>query len=379
MDRMLIDWNSPTSHILINPRYSSDQQKLLYTILDHSPYEAHVWISTSGSTQAKWAGLSKKAILVSAQAVNDHLLAQSSDIWVHALPDFHVGGLGIWARSFLNGARVKDFKKIGTEQKWNPKKFCDFTDEVQGTLTALVPTQIYDLVLSQIKSPTTLRAVIIGGGKLSSELYLKAIDLGWKLLPSYGLTECASQVATAELDSWTTAAYPRLRTLKHLGIKKYNDVLAFKGPSLITAYATFQVNGVDFIDPKHEGWFVSEDRGNLKGHYLELFGRCDQVIKIGGENVDMVKLESLLQNIRLQTAASVDMTLVSMPDVRLGNAIHLAIASEFEETAKPIYDLYQAQVLPFERIHKIHFVPFIPRSPLYKVLKEDLLKLIEKI
>ena len=40
-----------------------------------------------------------------------------------------------------------------------------------------------------------------GGGALDPSLYKQARDLGWPLLPSYGLTECGSQVATASLSS----------------------------------------------------------------------------------------------------------------------------------------------------------------------------------
>ena len=40
-----------------------------------------------------------------------------------------------------------------------------------------------------------------GGGAVSDELYRDARALGWRVLPSYGMTECCSQVATALSDS----------------------------------------------------------------------------------------------------------------------------------------------------------------------------------
>src|SRR4051812_23438722 len=101
---MKVNWESNHSEMLLNPRYDpfvQDQFKKIITSTTHLP--GHIWVATSGSTTVKWVGLSKASILASAHAVNEHLMSTSKDIWVHALPDFHVGGLGIWARSYLNG------------------------------------------------------------------------------------------------------------------------------------------------------------------------------------------------------------------------------------------------------------------------------------
>ena len=109
---MDIDWTSSESEILINPRGMPSDRRIL-DAAKHLP--GHIWVATSGSTQLKWVGLSKEAIQLSAQAVNKHLHSTSADIWIHCLPDFHVGGLGIWARSALSGARVVDCKVSAPE------------------------------------------------------------------------------------------------------------------------------------------------------------------------------------------------------------------------------------------------------------------------
>ena len=66
--------------------------------------------------------------------------------------------------------------------------------------SSLVPAQVLDLVRAGLRPPPVLRAIVVGGGAISAELYRDARALGWPVLPSYGMTECCSQIATATHD-----------------------------------------------------------------------------------------------------------------------------------------------------------------------------------
>ena len=102
---MQIDWTSDESHVLLNPRMPADEEARLRSLVIDLP--AHLWLATSGTTGAlKLTALSKRAMLVSAAAVNRHLAADAQDVWCCVLPEFHVGGLGIFARAFLSGSGV---------------------------------------------------------------------------------------------------------------------------------------------------------------------------------------------------------------------------------------------------------------------------------
>ena len=171
--------------------------------------EAHVWVATSGTSsdapgRVRWVALSKQAFLASAGAVNAHLAATASDVWAHALPLFHVGGLGILARAHLSGARVV----AAVRGRWEPSAFRDAAEGAGATLAALVPSQVHDLVQARLDSPSSLRAVVVGGARLEPSLYRAARERGWPCLPSYGLTETCSQVATASLESLSARDCP---------------------------------------------------------------------------------------------------------------------------------------------------------------------------
>src|SRR5687768_11733428 len=151
-----------------------DERRRLETYV--VPLRAHVWLATSGTSGAlKLTALSKKALLASAASVNRHLQSDSKDVWCCVLPTFHVGGLGIYARALLSGARV-------ITEGWDPVRF-GANPEI--SLASLVPAQVADLVRLGVRAPRSIRAVIVGGGALGTGLYAQAGELGWPVLPSY--------------------------------------------------------------------------------------------------------------------------------------------------------------------------------------------------
>src|SRR5687768_8875866 len=125
-----------------------DERRRLETYV--VPLRAHVWLATSGSTGAlKLTALSKKALLASAASVNRHLQSDAQDVWFCVLPTFHVGGLGIYARALLSGARV-------VAAAWDSRTFAEMEEM---TLASLVPAQVADLVRTGLRAPGGVRGI----------------------------------------------------------------------------------------------------------------------------------------------------------------------------------------------------------------------------
>lgn len=328
---MDIDWLSDESHLLLNPRMPAEERSRLESLVVDLP--GHLWLATSGTTGVlKLTALSKRAMLVSAAAVNRHLHSDANDVWLRVLPRFHVGGLGIHARAFLSGAQV-------VTEGW---------DGV--TLASLVPAQVTDLVKRGTRAPASVRAVIIGGGALSSTLYESARALGWPLLPSYGLTECCSQVATA------TSGSPELMLLDHVEVRiELDGRLSLRSEALLTGYATSE----GFVDPKVEGWLTTDDVAAVEGKMLRVEGRRGDFVKIGGESVDLSRLDRILAEL------GADAAVVAIPDERLGHVIGVAITSDDVS----VLDAFNARVFPFERVRRVIRVAAIPRTALGKIVR----------
>lgn len=333
----MIDFESRESHVLLNPRMPADERARLESTVRR--LESHLFVTTSGSTGAvKLVALSKAAILASAAAVNAYFDVTSGDVFAAVLPLFHVGGLGVYARAHLSGARV-------IAMEWDPRLFA----ESEATIASLVPAQVHDLVSLGLHAQPRVRAILVGGAAFDQELAVRARDLGWPVHPSYGMSECASTVAIGD----------PLQLLPHLEARiDGEERLALRGASLFTGYVE---NGV-LTDPKVDGWFVSEDRATLAGRTLTITGRPSDFVKIGGESVDLRRLDRILASITAEAAV------LAAPDERLGHVVHLAVTRDDPR----IVDEFNALVLPFERARAVHRVDEIPRSALGKLLRREL-------
>lgn len=362
-----IDWSSKESHVFVNPRTPVDEYNHLKSLLEKTAIpHSHICILTSGTSgKKKWVLLSKNAFLVSAEAVNSHIEAKASDRWINCLPLFHVGGLSIYARAFLSGSSVVDLHG----DPWDAKRFSKAIDDHYATLTSLVPTQVYDIASHSLRAPPSLRAVFIGGSSLSQELYFQAAALGWPLLPTYGMTECCSQIATAPLFSWKENRYPSLKPLNHVKTR-INDqgLLEISSGALLTAYV---MEGKGFYDPKKEGWLTTEDCVTLGDEGISQISRGNGFVKIGGENVDLQRLQGILEDVRVSLRFPHGVAVGAAPDTRRGNSIELLVEGPVDDLLKELIDNYHKRVLPFERITNIRTVEKIPRTPLGKIIQDS--------
>jgi len=300
--------------------------------------EEHVWLGTSGTSgNLKMVALARTALEASARAVNNHLGVTSGDVWLNPLPFFHVGGLGMRLRAELAGARHEAMRG-----GWRPEDYVQAAEQTGATLSALVPAQVHDLVAARCRAPLSLRAVVVGGGALTDALRLRALALGWPVLPSYGLTEAGSQVATARRDQVEVEWLP---VLEHLEVRTGRaGVLELRGPSLFTGWLISGDGPVRWEDPKRDGWYATSDRVEVRGRELRVLGRLDDLVKIRGELVDVAALERSLQ----ARVASGLVLVRSVPDERNGVALHVVaesvVAAEEARTARD--DVFPAFARP---------------------------------
>ena len=393
-----------TQYLFLNPKFDSDLKNKIRNLLSNNEKlftESLCWLTSSGSSSAsdrhlKLIGLSINSLITSAKAVNQHLEVSKNDVWLNILPTFHVGGLSIFFRGAISNTTVVNcYDEL---QKWSPFEFCNKIKKFNVTLTSLVPTQIFDLIKNKLTPPSSLRAVIVGGGALDYELYTQALQMGWPLLPSYGMTEVCSQIATAELKSISefknqTKEVP-LKILPHVKLKLFkNNQLCVSSQALMKGY--FE------ITPEKDTWLAllddqltTQDQVQIIGDYLIPMGRVDEVIKILGENVNLSQLRAKFndlynsyilnfKNNNTNSTIQFNFALTTIKDTRMGNKLVLCLeqapinsslsnppsinTSEELQIIIKIFEVFNKQVLPFEKIKNCILVTKIPRTDLNKI------------
>jgi o-succinylbenzoate---CoA ligase len=320
--------------------------------------------ATSGSTGApSLVCLSRAAMLASAEAVNGWLGATGDDVWLRVLPVFHVGGMSIYSRAALTGSRV-----VCSDDTWDPLRFTELAENCGATLTSLVPAQVHDLVSAGCRAPLPLRTAVVGGGAISPALFRRARALAWPILPSYGLTEASSQVATAR--PGTHISLPPLELLPCWEARTDTDGrLQLRGTPLLSGRLVCTASGWT-MEPAldRDGWFTTRDRAVLDGRCLTITGRCDRMVKVLGELVDLDAIEAALAAAGMPPDRG---AVIARSDVRAGNRPWLVTdLGEFEATA--LVAAANASLPPFAGIAGCHHLPDLPRSPLGKILRGEL-------
>lgn len=351
-------WSSSKSVVFGPPHVDEEAARLREALGD----KGLIVFATSGSSgRPKWVQFQREALLTSAEMVNDHLDVSDEDVWMLALPAYHVGGFGVAARAFAAGSAMRRFAG-----KWQPSRFAAELGDAGVTLTSLVPTQVHDLVAGAVRAPASLRAVVVGGGALDEKTGQTARDLGWPVLQSYGMTETASQVATASLASLQAGYCGReLSVLSGWECRSVSDGrLQVRGPALCDGYLSLRDGGM-YLEPaaSRDGWFTTSDIVDLNGRLLTVRGRVDRRLKILGE---FVNLDVIERDLRAALDPQGGLFVVALPDERRGWRLVPVLEDARRDATKAVARFNETQP-GFARLEPPVISTEIPRTGLGKV------------
>lgn len=359
-----MDWKS-----FISPDFWNDSTSILAG--DEKPLvcegcEGAVVFKTSGSTGSpKWIVHEKRGLLISAQAVNDWLGVDQNSKWGLALPIDHMGGFSILARVFQAGCGIARF-----DEKWEAEAFARWVDREHVTHTSLVPTQVHDLVEASVTAPKSLKAVVVGGGRLPEQLGQAARDLGWPVLASYGMTEAGSQIATQSIGSLKQSFDSS--PLQALPIWKVSSDeqgrLVLSGDALFKGYLVSEGGKMKF-ESRVGQEYVTSDRVEISGNRLKPLGRTDELVKILGVLVDVGEVERRFLEISAGRVSAEKFAVIAIPDERRE---HVLVAVFEGDIPEKCVEEYQRSALGLERIERSYRIDAFPRSSLGKVRKREL-------
>jgi len=234
----------------------------IVTLANSEPTEEHdaLVIATSGSTGNPKGVVhthdSIRALLNMSQA---RLLTDSSTHWLLCLPVSHVAGFSVLARSIVFGNQISILPKFDEYEVLAAAKN-------GATHVSLVPT-----TLNRI-DPAIFESILLGGATAPS-------NLPANVTTTYGMTETFGGIAY------------NTRPLNGVEVRVRDEHIELRSPSLFRAYRGAKT-------PRSiDGWYQTGDNGTFANGVLQVFGRSDDMIITGGENVWPSAVEKIISTI----------------------------------------------------------------------------------
>ncbi len=287
-------------------------------------------VATSGSTGTPKGVVHTHASLeASARSTSTALgVDVSNDRWLCCLPLTHIAGLAIVVRS-----RTFEIPLVVHDRF--DAAVVETAARDGATLTSLVPT-----ALARI-DPQLFRRIIIGGQAAPE-------NLPGNCRASYGMTETGSAVVfDGEL-------------LPGVELRIVDGEIQVRGQMLLRCYR-------DDTNPRTaEGWFPTNDAGELSDGRLVVHGRRGDLIISGGENIWPAPVEESLS--RLDSIAEV--AVVGRPDNEWGHVVTAIIVAADASQPPTLDELrdHVKQTLPaYCAPRRIELLDALPRTPLGKI------------
>lgn len=317
-------------------------------------------IFTSGSSGfAKAVTLSLGNVYYSANASAYRLGVLPHDNWLCTLPLYHVGGLSIVLRSALYGTALTlqaGFKLSAVDEALS---------RCAITLVSLVPTMLHRLLAHEPRWNPELRLVLLGGAKAPEPLIRRAAQFGIPVATTYGMTEAASQVATAlppeVLQRPGTVGAPLMFTevaiLDDLGnplLPGEAGEIVVRGPTVMNGYCN---------DPQSTertlrgGWLHTGDIGYLDGEgYLYTLAKRTDLIVSGGENVYPSEVETVL----LEHPQVRDVCVVGVAHPEWGEQVAALVVSDTAAEAAALQAFARTKLAGYKVPRFLRFATTLP-------------------
>jgi O-succinylbenzoic acid--CoA ligase len=308
----------------------------------------------------------------SAVASAFNLGMDGSDRWILCLPLYHVGGLAIVWRSAIAGATAV------LHQKFDPEAIIQAIATESITTISLVPTML-TRILEHDKFPASLpywqnlRGILLGGAAPHRLLVERCVELNLPIMPTYGLTEAASQV-TALLPKDLarkpgSSGQPLLcNRIKIAAIEDIHTEVAIGEVGQILVRGANVMKGYlhqSQVDTLETGWLRTGDLGYLdREGFLYVVSRRTDLIISGGENIYPTEIETILQ----MHPAIVEVCAIGTEDMEWGQIVTVVAVARQPITLKEIQEFCTSHQLARYKLPRLlHLVDSLPKTDTGKI------------
>ncbi len=249
-----------------------------------------VVLATSGSTGApRGVLLTAASLLASAEAALTTLVGGAA-AWSLALPVTSVGGLQVLMRSLMSSTEPEVLPSVGGASRFTAAEFASATWRLDPSLpgcTSIVPVQAA-ILLDDPEGLAALQAydaVLLGGARTPPAMLRRLLDSHVVAVPTYGMTETSGGLAYGGVP--LPGATARIADAGPDGVGR----VEVGGPMVARGYLGDDAATAEaFVD----GWHRTLDLGRIVDGRLELLGRVDDVVQVGGVNVAVTAVEDAI-------------------------------------------------------------------------------------
>jgi o-succinylbenzoate---CoA ligase len=347
-----------------------------------NPDQVQAIVFTSGTTgKPKGAQLTFGNHFYSAVASAFRLGVIPQDRWLATLPLFHVGGLAIIFRCCLYGI------PLILQDGFDPKEVLRAISDQNITLVSLVPTTLHRLLELPGASSilARLRCILLGGAAAPQPLLERSLAAGLNLALTYGMTETASQIATAAPAETRRKPgsvgkpllFCQVRILSESGEALPNGQvgqIAVSGPTLMAGYYG-QEGGLEQSRSHQE--LLTGDLGYLdEEDDLWVTQRRVDLIVSGGENVYPAEVEAVLLSHPQVDSACV----VGVEHREWGQQVAAAIVKQPNArlTEDDLIAFCRQQLAGYKVPRRVIFLERLPQTETGKIIRQQVAALLDE-
>ncbi|HKI98963.1 MAG TPA: AMP-binding protein [bacterium] len=347
--------------------------------------DGHLFIMyTSGTTGFPKGVVHNHNIIRNVEDRGNRLGITQDDAVLMFLPLFHIFGFGDGpATTLITGARL-----VLTEG-FDPDECLDLVQHERPTVSHGFDTHFKDLLEAQARQArdlSSLRVVFAVAGMHSSTPIARRVNKELCCsISGFGMTECyvgaALSFPSSTLEQRLEASgYPapgyEIRVVDpETGADQPPDVpgeIWVRGYGVMEGYFDKPEETAKALDA--DGWLRTGDMGLLRadGH-LRFIGRYKDMLKVGGENVDPMEVESFL----LEHPGVHQVAIVGYPDERLGEVGVAFVQPQAEPRPQPdeLIAYCKGRIAGFKVPRHVLFVEAFPMTSSGKVQKAKLREL----
>lgn len=364
---------------------STDAGDEVFESVDVDPSATAVLLFTSGTTgEPKAAVLRHEHLATYILSTVELAASEVDDAALVSVPPYHIAGVSAVLSNFYAGRRIVYL------ESFEPEAWVDTVGQHGVTHAMVVPTMLHrvlDVLDERGERLAGLRHLSYGGGPMPRPVVERALTLlpHVDFVNAYGLTETSSSIAVLGPEDHRLAATsddPQVqrrlgsvgRPLPTVEISIRDDaggevamgergIVWVRGPQVSGEY-------LGMADGTADGWFDTRDAGEMdEDGYLYVFGRQDDVIVRGGENLSPGEIEDVL----LRHPAVHEAVVVGIPDVDWGEKVVAAVVptSGVSATEDELRDHVRASLRSARTPERIHFCATLPTTDTGKVLRRE--------